>query len=189
MASRKPKTSRDRAQAIINNKRRYDLETRQAIAAALQSNAPDLKECVIRAERGETILDISAEQTRYETAARFIIDMFSVENMPDFITDAVMNVLLKASEIKGIKMWDDAAEDFSARGLAELLAVSRMLSVEAERGSREELAMHLSAVLNHPETPVSLFNAVGDELTELSNSIDMNSPGYITRVLEAAAAP
>jgi hypothetical protein len=51
-----------RAEAIINNKRRYDSDTREAIFNALATKAPDLKDCIIRAERGETILDLTSEE-------------------------------------------------------------------------------------------------------------------------------
>jgi hypothetical protein len=56
-ASRKAKTIRQRAQAIIDNKRRYDSDTREAIFNAMVKKHADLADCVTRAERGETILD------------------------------------------------------------------------------------------------------------------------------------
>jgi hypothetical protein len=61
-ATRKAKTIRQRAQAIINNKRRYDSDTREAIFNAMVKKHADLAECVRRAERGETILDLTSEE-------------------------------------------------------------------------------------------------------------------------------
>ncbi len=61
-ATRKAKTIRQRAQAIIANKRRYDSDTREAIFNALAKKHADLAECVTRAERGETILDLTSEE-------------------------------------------------------------------------------------------------------------------------------
>ncbi len=61
-ASRKAKTIRQRAQAIIANKRRYDSDTREAIFNAMVKKHADLAECVRRAERGETILDLTSEE-------------------------------------------------------------------------------------------------------------------------------
>jgi hypothetical protein len=55
-------TLKGRAEAIIANKRRYDSDTREAIFNALATKAPDLKDCVTRAERGETILDLTSEE-------------------------------------------------------------------------------------------------------------------------------
>jgi hypothetical protein len=61
-APRKAKTIRQRAQAIIANKRRYDSDTREAIFNAMVKKHADLAECVRRAERGETILDLTSEE-------------------------------------------------------------------------------------------------------------------------------
>jgi hypothetical protein len=61
-ATRKAKTIRQRAQAIIANKRRYDSDTREAIFNAMVKKHADLAECVRRAERGETILDLTSEE-------------------------------------------------------------------------------------------------------------------------------
>jgi hypothetical protein len=63
-APRKAKTVRQRAQAIINNKRRYDSDTREAIFNAMVKKHADLAECVKRAERGETILDLTTEEAQ-----------------------------------------------------------------------------------------------------------------------------
>ncbi len=61
-APRKAKTIRQRAQAIIDNKRRYDSDTREAIFNAMVKKHADLAECVRRARRGETILDLTSEE-------------------------------------------------------------------------------------------------------------------------------
>jgi hypothetical protein len=61
-ATRKAKTIRQRAEAIIANKRRYDSDTREAIFNAMVKKHADLAECVRRAERGETILDLTSEE-------------------------------------------------------------------------------------------------------------------------------
>jgi hypothetical protein len=53
--------------------------------------------------------------------------------------------------------------------------------------SLEMLAAHISAVMNHPLVPVDLYDALGDVMTEKSNRINMNTPDYIQRALEAAA--
>jgi len=58
-ASRRPQTIQQRAARIIANAKRYDTGTRAAISRALDEGHADLAECVKRAERGETILDIS----------------------------------------------------------------------------------------------------------------------------------
>jgi hypothetical protein len=55
-------TLKGRAEAIIANKRRYDSDTREAIFNAMVKKHADLAECVKRAERGETILDLTSEE-------------------------------------------------------------------------------------------------------------------------------
>ncbi len=62
--ARNAKTIRQRAQAIIDNKRRYDSDTREAIFNAMVKKHADLAECVRRAERGETILDLTTEEAQ-----------------------------------------------------------------------------------------------------------------------------
>jgi hypothetical protein len=57
-------TLKGRAEAIIANKRRYDSDTREAIFNALAKKHADLAECVRRAERGETILDLTSEEAQ-----------------------------------------------------------------------------------------------------------------------------
>jgi hypothetical protein len=58
------RTLKGRAEAIINNKRRYDSDTREAIFNAMVKKHADLADCVKRAERGETILDLTSEEAQ-----------------------------------------------------------------------------------------------------------------------------
>jgi hypothetical protein len=60
----KAHTLKGRAEAIIANKRRYDSDTREAIFNAMVKKHADLAECVTRAERGETILDLTSEEAQ-----------------------------------------------------------------------------------------------------------------------------
>ncbi len=190
--TKKTKTITERAQAIIRAERRYDEDTRRAIANALAQGAADLKECVSRAERGEIILDISAEQAKYEIAAQYIIDMYTVEGVPNFLTDAVGIALDVAAATKRINIWQpdgSGGEELSQRGLAHLFMASTMLSLKPKHAldSHAALAEHIAGVLNHPLCPVDLYNAIGDEVTTLSNDLDHDAPDHIRRVLEAAA--
>jgi hypothetical protein len=61
-ARHKRATIKQRAHAIFNDARRYDRDTRAAVVNALIFNDADLAECITRAERGETILDISKKR-------------------------------------------------------------------------------------------------------------------------------
>ncbi len=53
-------TMRERAEAIINNRLAYDVDTRRAVELSLARNdAADLRETVRRAEAGDTICDLT----------------------------------------------------------------------------------------------------------------------------------
>jgi len=56
--SKRASSLRRRAEAIIADKR-YDIDTRNAILGSLRDGESDLVELVRRAERGDTILDVS----------------------------------------------------------------------------------------------------------------------------------
>jgi hypothetical protein len=87
------KTIRQRAQAIIDNPKRYDSDTREAIFNALAKKHADLAECVRRAERGETILDLTSEEAlanaeRLQGVSTLAAHISAVLTHPD--TPAVM---------------------------------------------------------------------------------------------------
>jgi hypothetical protein len=60
---------------------------------------------------------------------------------------------------------------------------------QISKESAAEIAAHLSAVLNHPETPSDLYNAIGEEVCAMSNDLTTrdyaDSPEYIKMVLFA----
>lgn len=187
-ATRNAKTIRQRAQAIIDNKRRYDSDTREAIFNAMVKNHADLAECVKRAEHGETILDLADEQSKLEIAAQFIIDLYEVEKIPDFICDAVTDALNKASISQNIDIWQsdkDGDMELSRRGLADLFTHARMLSVAPVPNSTAALALGLADILNNPHTPVHLFNGIADVVSSMGSAIDYHTPEMINRALVA----
>jgi hypothetical protein len=114
-ATRKAKTIRQRAQAIIKNLRRYDSDTREAIFNAMVKKHADLAECVRRAERGETILDLTSEEAlanveRLQGIPSLAAHISAVLTHPD--TPAVMYNAL-ADAVNGLdaprKHFDSAA--------------------------------------------------------------------------------
>ncbi len=50
---------------------------------------------------------------------------------------------------------------------------------------RKQLARDLAAVMSNPETPVSLYNAIGDELCEMSSDISFHTFEMIERSITA----
>lgn len=59
-----PAALRRRAEAIINNAKRYDAGTRKAIRRALREQHADLADCVMRAQQGEMVNDLTAEDVQ-----------------------------------------------------------------------------------------------------------------------------
>jgi hypothetical protein len=47
------------------------------------------------------------------------------------------------------------------------------------------LAVDLAAVMNNPQTPVRIYNAIADELCDMSSDIDYHTPEMVARTLSA----
>ncbi|MBA3569089.1 MAG: hypothetical protein H0W28_07040 [Pyrinomonadaceae bacterium] len=148
------------------------------------------KQVARKRDRSQTItIDLAAGQKRLEKrrleAARLIIQMFDKSGVPDFVTDAVMDALIKASAIKGVTVWkalDDETQDFDEQLLADLFALTDgCFSLDLSK--RAELAQALSTVLHSPLTAPRLFNAVGDFVTEISTPLLDDSPEMIEMAL------
>ena len=126
-APRKAKTIRQRAEAIINNKRRYDSDTREAIFNALAKKHADLAECVKRAERGETILDITAPPASefltvareaniarrgfpldYEREAAQIASYLESEETPQAVRDLIEYYVMELGSSTNVGVWTPA---------------------------------------------------------------------------------
>jgi hypothetical protein len=120
-------TLKGRAEAIIANKRRYDSGTREAIFNALTTKAADLKECVIRAERGETILDITAPPASefstvareaniarrgfpldYEREAAQIASYLESEETPPAVRDLIEYYVMELGSSTNVGVWTPA---------------------------------------------------------------------------------
>jgi hypothetical protein len=184
----KQKTIKQRAAAIIANTKRCDAETREAISNSLKRDrAADLAEMVKRAEAGEEIWDLARERAKCEQAAAQVVALFANASVPDFITAAVMDAIGAASKIQRIGTWDNEKEDFSMPALADLFAVSKMLSLDKQESSTEALASHIGAILEHPETPDALYNDIAERISDFSSAVDFHTPEMIKRSLVAYA--
>ncbi len=126
-APRKAKTIRQRAQAIIANKRRYDSDTREAVFNAMVKKHADLAECVTRAERGETILDITAPPASeflsvareaniarrgfpldYEREAAQIASYLESEETPQAVRDLIEYYVMELGNSTNVGVWTPA---------------------------------------------------------------------------------
>ncbi len=181
------KTIKQRAEAIIADAKRYDVSTREAISNSLKRDtAADLAVCVERAEDGETIFDLVGEQAKLEIAAQFIIDLFVVEEVPNFLKLAVESTLDGAAESAGVTIWNEQ-EGYILRAMADLFAMTRELTLDKKDSSAETLAAHIAAILEHPETPDALYNDIAERITDMSSHVDFQTPEMIERSLVAYA--
>lgn len=90
-------TIKDRARAIVEDVRGYDVDTRMAVQASLDRNdAADLAETVRMAEAGEIILDLAGVAEKYEDAARLTIRLTDHDVLPGFMLSAIMDTLVDA---------------------------------------------------------------------------------------------
>ncbi len=186
MATKKRQTLKQRAEAIINDARLYDEDTRHAIKNALKNKAHDLAELVRRAERGDTILDgiePLAGPAQKEVAVR--VRNFIGESIPDFIRDAVVDAIAEAAERTGAPEPEYHAQGYDVDALANLFEVAGPLFSLRPRTPQQALAAHLSAVLKHPDTPSALYNAMLDEFATMEGCVDCHTPDMIQQTLEA----
>jgi hypothetical protein len=51
--------------------------------------------------------------------------------------------------------------------------------------SKRNLAELLSEIMNHPETPTILYNAIGDAICEMSRNVNPDTPDFIEQSLVA----
>lgn len=130
-------------------------------------------------------LDLVAVSERNERAARLVMSLYDRgAGLPDWLTDLIMRGLEAATEKTGIEHW--SGEDFNLRDLADLLAVTDLLTFKLEFERKKDLPELISAVLRHPDTPVNLYNAIGDAVTEWQ--MDDTDPAYIRLALANLAA-
>jgi 2C-methyl-D-erythritol 2,4-cyclodiphosphate synthase len=98
-----------------------------------------------------------------ERGARLIKGLFEAgDDIPDFITDAVMDALDAAAGFTGVEHFGET--DFNMDGLASLLLVTRNFDL---RHSHEGLAFHVAAVLNNPKVPTDIYNTLSEGVSDL----------------------
>lgn len=136
---------RRRAESILNNKRQYDTDTRDAVQAALRRGADDLAETVKRAEAGETIWDLEAVENQQADAAKAILACIEFKGMPDFITDAVINALEAARSATGVSV--SRGEGLSPSLISKVIAMAGpMFSLPAGGEETPDFSERVSTV-------------------------------------------
>jgi hypothetical protein len=117
-----------------------------------------------------------------DRGARAIERFFNQEDLPDFLTNAVMVALDAASEITGIPYWK--GEDFDMKGLAALLAATRGVEFEEKvmLEPANDLAEHIAAVLTDPDTPTEIYDALAKAVTDIAAKDKVTSRPEVIRV-------
>jgi hypothetical protein len=101
------------------------------------------------------VIDLVAEDRKCAAGARLVRSLFGHPGVPDFLTDAVMDAIGKASVKTGVKYFQiEHGEggpylgvDFDMKGLADLFAVTRPASFrldEPEGDGPARFAHHLA---------------------------------------------
>lgn len=184
-AKRRPSV-KDRARRIINDAEGYDVDTREARTASLESgDAEDLRETVERAEAGEIILDLSVPAAKYAEVARLAVGMLNNYELPDFMLTACMDAIRAAASHFNVEYMEDNEDDgLSVSKLAELFRLARARSYQLPEPSAPTLAEQISAVLRNPETPEQIREGILKGMTLYDE--DVTDPAYVALILAAA---
>ncbi len=129
------------------------------------------------------VLDLAAAQEESERAARLVAQLCGAEGVPDYIHSAVYAALIAAGNETGIVFRDEEKDDFDLKGLAALLAATRLYRLELE--PKRDLAELISAVLKHPDVPQQIYNGLSEGVS--SYSFDADSAAFIRLALASAA--
>jgi hypothetical protein len=187
-----------RARAIVADVRAYDYDTRRALAWAIKdASDEDLSRMLAEAEAGEIVEHPLYEVSEdYHSIAHAVLRLME-SNLPDFLLDGMMAAINAAARRFGLEVWkqfpaelepseDYDGQGYSSRELAELFRVGDTYS--ADLVPRPTLAEHIAAVFAHDDTPTSIYNALGDAVTDLTARDEVtNSPEVIGLALKLYA--
>lgn len=133
--------------------------------------------------RTATIRELVAEEKKNKKAARHVIDLFDKTNCPDFVTNAVMDALIKASELKGVHVWHEDG-NFDETALANLFCVTQRLDLDRNPTTpRGRLAAALAEIMSNDLTPERLHRDVGNFITDISTQLLDDSEEMIDKAL------
>jgi len=137
-----------------------------------------------RQNESTEVLDLAAVQAKQDRAARLVINLFEDGALPDWLTDGIMRTLEAATDKTGIGHYGE--KGFDPRGLADLLAVADDPRYSIEMEPKKDLPELISAVLKHPDTPATVYDALSGAVTDLVG--DSDSTSYVRLALEQNAA-
>jgi hypothetical protein len=200
-------TIEQRAESIIADVMRYDIDTRQTVLVAFKNltfyqkgaggyypaeqlpaliaeDERELREIVTRVEAGERVTESHVAE-EYDAAARAVLTLADADGLPDFFKDVILTVLNWFAADTGARLWQETTEGDGETGgystdiLARMFAYYSRHRLQIER--KKDLAELISAVVNHPDTPVEIFDALTHRIGEFK--YDKCAPEFIRHAL------
>jgi hypothetical protein len=203
-------TLKEKAREVIANSYDYDADTRRHVWLALQridfarthkgdtkiteaGATRELKECLSKAARGVPLFDVASVGEQFVAAARMVYDLLEGHsNVPEFIYNAARVALEEVARRNDRNVWilaDDDDSDsggFSVERMALLFKYHELDTLELE--PKRDLAGHISAVLNHPDTPSDIYNALAEAVTTLTARDEVTNTAEVIRLALALDA-
>jgi hypothetical protein len=120
--------------------------------------------------------DLQRRLAECEKGAQLIKALFDAGDcLPDWLTDAVMDAISAASQLKRVEYFGET--DFDLEGLATLFLATRDLSF---RYGTDAVAFHVSKILQNPDDcPLEVYDALAD--ATCSVEADHNTFGILAR--------
>jgi hypothetical protein len=182
-----------RARAIVADVRNYDYDTRRTLAQILGDKGryrytEKLTAMLAQAEAGELVEHPDdCEEPDWRGVGHHTV-WFLERGLPDWLLQATCWVINAVAEVHHVKvMPDDGDGNYSARALGELFRVSARYQFDDLPDLT--LGEHISAVLNHPNTPASLYSALSAAVGELASGREVQDSAEVIDVaLRAHAA-
>lgn len=126
-------------------------------------------------------LDLVAVAEAYERAASLVASLYERgASVPDWLTDLILRGLEAATEKTGVEH-STPDGNLDLRGISDLFAVTASPKFKLEFEQKKDLPELISEVLRHSDTPINLYNAIGDAVTEWA--MDDTDPTYIRLAL------
>jgi hypothetical protein len=203
-----------RAKVIIADVRGFDIDTRHAIWLALnnfefyergaggaytEAELPreraayerELRAAVAQVEAGQSLSE-SGVEPKFDAAAQALLGLLFAPGMPDFVNNAITDLLRLIEKKTGARLWveiedDTETGDYSAERLARVFAFDSRLNLAIEE--KHDLAAHIAAVLNDEATPKQIYGRLAEGVNETFNDLGQgiavsDSADYIRLVLD-----
>lgn len=141
------------------------------------------KQATTKKPARSTFLDLTEVEREQNEAVRALVKLLDMSGLPDFIVSGVCMMLAHAATAKGVDITTETGT-YNHKSLGVLFAVTSGYPSGLEFEPKRDLASLISGVMNHPDTPVDLYNAMGDAIP----APDADTAEYIRLALLKHAA-